>query len=157
MNSRPEVCVDAGLAVKQVVTEPDSPRADRLFEQWGREGRRIIAPAFFQAETDSILRKKVVLRSELTEDEADGAFVDLQALPIEPLSVRGERERAWEIAREFGFPTVYDAVYLALADLRGCEFWTADERLFNRVKDRLPFVRWLGDYVPPAGLSRGAP
>ena len=48
-------------------------------------------------------------------------------LPRKP----GQRQRAWEIATDFGFATVYDATYLALAELQGCEFWTADERLFN--------------------------
>jgi predicted nucleic acid-binding protein len=57
------------------------------------------------------------------------------------------RERAWEIATAFGFATVYDATYLALAELRGCEFWTADERLFNQVTDKLFFVKWLGAHV----------
>ena len=53
----------------------------------------------------------------------------------------GQRQRAWEIATDFGFATVYDATYLALAELRGCEFWTADERLVNQVKDTLSFVK----------------
>ena len=38
--------------------------------------------------------------------------------------------------------------YLALAALRGCACWTADERLVNQVNERLAFVKWLGDYVP---------
>jgi hypothetical protein len=77
MNSRREVCVDAGLAVKQVVTEPDSGSADLLFAQWAREGRHMIAPTFFEAEADRIIRKKVVLRGELDEEGAEGAFQDL--------------------------------------------------------------------------------
>src|SRR3954451_12271711 len=125
MTPRAEVCVDAGLAVKAVVDEPDSDRVDALFEEWAMAHMRVIAPAFFEAEADSILRKKAVLRQELTSEEAEGAFLDLQALPIEQLSLPAQRQRAWEIACEFGFPTVYDATYLALADLRGCEFWTA--------------------------------
>jgi predicted nucleic acid-binding protein len=88
----------------------------------------------------------VLLRTELTSQEAEVAFAKLQALPIEDTSLPGLRQRAWEIAKDFGFTTVYDATYLAVAELRGCEFWTADERLFNRVKDRLSFVKWLGDY-----------
>jgi predicted nucleic acid-binding protein len=28
----------------------------------------------------------------------------------------------------------------------GCELWTADERLYNAVKDELPWVKWLGNY-----------
>jgi predicted nucleic acid-binding protein len=143
-----EVCVDASLAVKVVVPEPDSEKADALFTAWTTRGTQLIAPAFFAVETDSILRQKVVLRQELTPEQAQTAWAQLQRLPIQQLSVVGQRQRAWDIATEFGFATVYDATYLALAALRGCEFWTADERLVNRVKGRLAFVKWLGDYVP---------
>lgn len=143
-----EVCVDASLAIKVVVTEAESDKADALFNQWSNEGKQLIAPAFFDVETDSILRQKVVLRQELTLEQAEAAFAKLQALPIQEISVPGQRQRAWEIATAFGFATVYDATYLALAELRGCEFWTADERLFNQVKGKLTFVTWLGHYVP---------
>jgi predicted nucleic acid-binding protein len=143
-----EVCVDASLAVKVVVTEPGSDKADTLFDQWSNEGKRLIAPAFFEVETDSILRQKVVLRKELTPEQAEAAFAKLRALPIQQISALGQRQRAWEIATEFGFATVYDATYLALAELRVCEFWTADERLFNQVQNKLAFVKWLGNYMP---------
>ncbi len=109
-----------------------------------------LVPAFFVVETDSILRQKVVVRKELTPEQAEIAFAKLQALPIQQVSLPQQRQRAWEVATAFGFATVYDATYLALAELRECEFWTADERLFNRVKDRLSFVKWLGNYIPKA-------
>lgn len=136
-----EVCVDASLAVKVVVTEPDSDKANDLFDQWATDGTQLIAPAFFDVETDSILRQKVALRKELTPEQAASPFAKLQALPIQQLSMPGQRQRAWEIAADLDFATLYDATYLALAELRGCEFWTADERLFHRVKDHLPFVK----------------
>ena len=143
-----EVCVDASLAVKVVVTEPDSDKADALFDAWASEGRQLIAPAFFEVETDSILRQKVALRKELTLEQAEAAFAKLQTLPIQQMAILGQRQRAWEVAAAYGFATVYDATYLALAELRGCEFWTADERLYNRVKDTLTFVKWLRNYSP---------
>jgi predicted nucleic acid-binding protein len=147
MNQGTEVCVDAGLAIKVVVAEPDSHLADFLFQHWAIGGQQLIAPAFFMVETDSILRQKVVLRRELSPEQGETAFGQLQALPIQQLSLPEQRQLAWEIACEFGFPTVYDATYLALASLRNCEFWTADQRLFRRVRDQLTFVRWLGDVV----------
>ena len=143
-----EVCVDASLAIKVVVPEAGSEKADALFDQWASEDIQLIAPVFFEVETDSILRQKVSLRQELTADEAQRAFASLRALPIKTRHSAEQRERAWEIAREFQFPTVYDATYLALADLGQCEFWTADEKLFKRVRDRLTFVQWLGNFSP---------
>ena len=139
-----EVCVDAGLAVKTVVTEPDSNRAQKLFERWYRSGTQLISPSFFFVEVDSILCQKVRLHRSLTQSEADGAFAELRALRVTHRRARRQRERAWEIASNFKFPTVYDATYLALAELRGCEFWTADKRLYDKVHRDLSYVRWLG-------------
>jgi predicted nucleic acid-binding protein len=153
VSSAIEVCVDASVAVKVVVAESDSDRADALFSEWIRDGKGLIAPAFFEVEVDSILRQKTVLRRELTVEQSDSAFVELLMLPIQQMSLPGQRRRAWELAGHFALPTVYDATYLALADLRGCEFWTADERLFRRVENRLTFVRWLGNY-PVVPLDR---
>ena len=56
------------------------------------------------------------------------------------------RQRAREIARQFNQRKVYDATYAALAELRGCEFWTADKVFYDAVKAGLPFVRYLPDY-----------
>ncbi|HKN82457.1 MAG TPA: type II toxin-antitoxin system VapC family toxin [Pyrinomonadaceae bacterium] len=143
-----EVCVDASLTIKVVVTEAGSDKADALFDQWASEETQLIAPVFFEVETDSILRQKASLRRELTADQAQRAFASLRALPIKTKHSAEQRERAWEIAREFQFPTVYDATYLALAELRRCEFWTADEKLFKQVRSKLTFVQWLGNYSP---------
>jgi predicted nucleic acid-binding protein len=143
-----EVCVDASLAIKVVVPEAGSDKADALFDQWAGADIQLIAPVFFEVETDSILRQKTSLRGELTVDQAQRAFASLQALPITTKHSAEQRQRAWEIAREFQFPTVYDATYLALAELSKCEFWTADEKLFKQVRDKLTFVQWLGNYSP---------
>ena len=143
-----EVCVDASLAIKIVVPEAGSDKADALFDQWAGEETQLIAPVFFEVETDSILRQKVSLRRELTDAQAERAFASLQGLPIKTTHSQEQRERAWEIAREFQFPTVYDATYLALAELHRCDFWTADEKLFKQVRDKLTFVQWLGNYSP---------
>jgi predicted nucleic acid-binding protein len=69
-----EVCVDASLAIKVVVPEAGSDRADALFNQWADEETQLIAPMFFEVESDSILRQKASLRRELTADQAQRAF-----------------------------------------------------------------------------------
>jgi predicted nucleic acid-binding protein len=142
------VCVDAGLAVKMVVEEPGTPVALALFKHWIDHKVEVMAPVFFEVEADSILRKKALVRREMSLADAYGAFVDLQALPIQHRVVPGQRQRAWEIADDCRLGNVYDATYLALADLSGCEFWTADERLHNSVKGMLRFVRLLAEFEP---------
>lgn len=48
--------------------------------------------------------------------------------------------RAWTMADKFSLPAVYDAHYLALAELLEGEFWTADGRLARTVQSSLPWV-----------------
>ena len=55
------------------------------------------------------------------------------------------------MAKRFNRPQAYDSHYLALAEMLGLELWTADERLYNAVKDALPWVKWLGDFQPQGG------
>ena len=52
---------------------------------------------------------------------------------------------AYRLARTYQ-RSVYDSLYLTAAHTRNIDFWTGDRRLYHAVKDRLPFVRWIGDY-----------
>ena len=54
--------------------------------------------------------------------------------------------RATELGQQFGLPAAYDSHYLALAERKECELWTADTRFGNSVKGQLDWVRWMGDY-----------
>jgi predicted nucleic acid-binding protein len=55
--------------------------------------------------------------------------------------------RALEIMERFALPSAYDAHYLALAETRQCECWTADERLWNTVKKELSWVHWIARHA----------
>jgi predicted nucleic acid-binding protein len=55
-------------------------------------------------------------------------------------------QRAWQLAADFNRPTAYDTHYLALAEHFGCPFWTADQKLFNAVRENLAWVNFLGNY-----------
>ena len=58
---------------------------------------------------------------------------------------RSALARAMEIAAAAGQPHPYDALYAAVAEALGCEFWTPDRAFQKAVKDQLPFVHWLGE------------
>lgn len=139
------VCVDAGVLIKLVVAEEDSDRADALWEQWKEDGVKVVAPALLLFELTSVLRKKVH-RGLLEPEEGKRAFDTVHRLPVQVLAPSDLHRRAWELATRFNRPAAYDAHYLALAEMMNCEFWTADECLFNTVRDELSWVRWLGAF-----------
>ena len=39
---------------------------------------------------------------------------------------------------------VYDAHYLALADILGCKYWTADESFYRAAAPSAQNVHWIG-------------
>ena len=140
------VCIHASVAVQIVTDEEMSHLANALWVLWAQDRLQPIAPSMFPYEVCSVLRKKVLLRGELTpeeEREAVNAFVDLD---VQCRSPEGHLRRAWELARELNLPTVYDTACLALAQMEGCDFWTVDRRFYNTTHERFPFVYWLGDF-----------
>lgn len=82
----------------------------------------------------------------MTPADAQGAYAVLDRAPIEIGSHPNLRKHARDIAEKFNQPTVYDATYAALAELYGCEFWTADKLFYDAVKRALSFVKYLPDY-----------
>lgn len=66
-------------------------------------------------------------------------------LPIEMFDDPDLHPRALEFAMHFNLPATYDAHYLALADQRGCEFWTNDRRLHAAVTPDLPWIHIADD------------
>lgn len=141
----PRVCIDASLVVKLLIQEPYSDRAAFLWQGWIEEDIERVAPSFFPFEVTSTLHRKCI-KKQLTEEEAEEAFNIFATLDFVVLTPKALLREAWDMARELGLPTLYDTAYLALAKLRNCEFWTADEVLINSLRGKFPRVRWVGDY-----------
>lgn len=140
-----QICVDSGILLKLLLNEPDSHLAEALWHGWVMAGVQPIAPNLFPFEVTAVLRKlthRGLIQTEMGQKILEKALqfdVTLQAFD-------GIHERAWQLATEFGRPTAYDTHYLALAEHLGCPFWTADQRLFNAVSDKLGWVHFLGDF-----------
>lgn len=60
-----------------------------------------------------------------------------------PPNLYGE---AFALAAASNRPTVYETHYVALAQMLGCELWTADLALLNALADTAPYVRAIGHY-----------
>jgi predicted nucleic acid-binding protein len=104
---RPEerLVIDASVAVKWVVPESDSARAEVLLDHG------LVAPDLLFAECADVLWKKV-RRGELTREEAEIAAQTLEQAELAVVSTRGYLAVATSIAAEFDHPA-YDSVYLA--------------------------------------------
>jgi predicted nucleic acid-binding protein len=139
-----EVCVDASLVVAWYLPEEFSDRAFELKERWAGEGKELVAPVMLASEVPSALRQ-AVYRGRIFPGEGDEAFETFLDSPIRIVQPENLLSRAWEIAKAVNAPRLYDAFYIALADIEGCELWTADRRLTNLVRSRFPHVHWLGE------------
>jgi predicted nucleic acid-binding protein len=136
------VCADASLTLKLVLYERDSELARALWETWKTQGTTVIAPSLWGYEVTSVIRNRVH-RGRLPSDIEAETFTAIQQLPLQLMRPVGLHQRAWELACHFNLPAAYDAHYLALAEMASCPFWTADDRLFNAVRDELDWVHLL--------------
>jgi predicted nucleic acid-binding protein len=96
--------------------------------QWvaGRlKGAALAAPALALYEAGNVLRR-LELSGGLDPSEAALAHDDLLAMPVEWWPYEPLGPRVWQLRRSV---TVYDAAYVALAELLELELLTLDERL----------------------------
>jgi predicted nucleic acid-binding protein len=124
------VCVDASLVVKWLVSEADSTEALTVLERLIHGSTQMVAPYLIDYEVASVLRR-IAARGEVAVDEALARVALLEMLPIRRLHSPFLLRRAWEIASRYGLPTVYDACYVALAEITGARLYTCDEALIS--------------------------
>ncbi len=141
------VVVDASLALKWVLSEADSNTAISLLLSWNSSDIEVLAPALFTYEATNILYRQVVT-NKLSYEEVSKLLTKLLSIGI-LLNFVQHKEislRAMDLAHRFGLNAAYDTHYLALAEQEKCEYWTADSRFCNAVKDKFPWVHQLSEY-----------
>ena len=139
--------VDASVVLKWFLPESDSASADSLLESFLNDEADLIAPDVLLVEFASALWKRVVLRNELTADEAMLIYRDLLTMPLSLITSETLAEAALQLAIKHKHP-VYDAIYCSLAMDRHCDFVTADQTMANKFRDDYPFVRHLSTIKP---------
>lgn len=141
-----ELCIDASVVLKLVLKgEQHRAAARRLLRDCLANNISLIAPHLYECEVDTVIRKRVH-EGRLTLANAEKALAGLDMVPVRVMTHPDLRGGAREIASRFNLRTVYDATYAALAQLRGCEFYTADKAFCDAVKSGLRFVKYLPDY-----------
>jgi predicted nucleic acid-binding protein len=124
--------VDASVAIKWVLSEPESDRADALFDQ-----DDLAAPRLWLTETANVLWK-YWQRGQLTNDEVFERLRLLADMPIEAIEDDTVLDTAVGFAVTLNHP-VYDCVYLAAATARNAVLVTADQSFVTVVKSS-PFA-----------------
>jgi hypothetical protein len=114
--------VDASVAAKWFITEPDSAVADGLLTS----GETLFAPSFLMTELANIIWKRC-LRAGLPPAVWQQAQEGIAAAMT--LSELGHElnQEAFDLAVAYRHP-VYDCLYLALASQLDCRVVTADRR-----------------------------
>ena len=128
------IVVDA--SVLSVALGDDGP--DGATSRSALAGEALIAPELIDLEVLSVLRRQV-MAGKMPVARAQLALSDLADLPMRRVSHRPLLQRCWELRQTV---TVYDAAYIALAEMLGIALVTADARL-----SRAPGVRCQVDLV----------
>ncbi|MEW6278802.1 MAG: type II toxin-antitoxin system VapC family toxin [Candidatus Eremiobacterota bacterium] len=137
--------LDAGVAAKWVLQEPDSDRAAELLDAWRAGEVELIAPDLLLAEVGNVLYKRCHLMGQLEAEEAErGLQLVLQARP-ELVSSEHLVESALELALRFG-RSVYDCLYVALALRERCNVITADLKLVAAMGPALQCFELIGSF-----------
>lgn len=115
------IVVDASVVVTALAD--DGPDGDRVRARL--RGERLAAPSVLDLSVASVLRRLAATGS-LDDRRAVLALDDLRSLRIERAPHLRLLDRCWELRHNL---TVYDAAYVALAELTSSTLLTGDRRL----------------------------
>lgn len=114
---------------------PDGQRARAELRSAGE----ISAPDLVDVETVAVLRKRWLAKT-ISARRFASAVDDLEAMAIDRYPTLRFMRRAYELRENV---TAYDASYIALAEILGCELLTGDARLAKAPGTRCA-IRLLG-------------
>lgn len=117
------IVVDASIVVDLLLDL--KPHSTLVVDRLKNESPHLFAPHLLDAEVAQVLRR-FVLRYEIPLDRANLALDDLLALPIIRYPHTPLIKRAFDLRENV---TIYDGIYLALAEGIGVPLLTRDQSL----------------------------
>ena len=125
------IVVDASVLANVVGDDGVDGRRARLEL---RTAADVAAPDLVDVETTAVLRRRW-RAGTISEQRFAEAIDDLEALDVDRYPTLPFMRRAFELRANV---TAYDAAYVALAEVLGCELLTADRRLAGAPGPRCP-------------------
>ena len=132
------VVLDTSVIVKWFIEEKGSERALLWLEKYIKKEEIILVPSLFFYEIANVLRyNKRLPTNEILNLIEELFHLNLKIEEVTPeLIMRGV-----VLARERNI-SIYDAIFVVLAKIYQLSFYTADEKLYKKVKG-LGFVKLL--------------
>ena len=132
---RQKKVVDASVGLKWFFEEENSDKAESLLNLHVNHGIILVVPELFFYEASNALRFGYKQEQEINKAVED---MELLQLHVEPYSL-DIIKIAVKIALKYDL-TIYDAVYVALAEKLNAKLITADEKI---IKSKHPLVETL--------------
>jgi len=123
---RQKKIIDANIAIKWFSEEKNTEAATAILNQHNKEEINIIVPELFFYEVMNVLRFKNLEEQELNIAASELFNLQLETIPIS-LMIMNE---AIKFSSKYNL-TVYDAVYLALAEIFNAKLITEDQEIIN--------------------------
>ncbi len=142
------VAVDASVAVKWVVAEQDTDRAQALLNDSLTASRPIVTPPHFTGEVVNAIYRRMRRTGphQLSRTQAETAVHEFLRYPTRALTFPDLYEQAFTFADAHSLSAIYDSLYVVFARLLGVDLWSADEHLLNAVASIAPWVRPISAY-----------
>jgi predicted nucleic acid-binding protein len=139
--------IDAGVVVKWFIPEVESALAHQLLARYLQGVDTPVAPDLLISECANVFWRRC-RQGDITSAEATESVADLVTLNIPLVLATSLVQSALQLALQHQ-RTVYDALYLALAQERNCSLMTADERFFNALSPQFANLQLLRNWHPP--------
>lgn len=132
--------LDTSVVVKWFFEEEGTPQALAHLRQLLGGGLRVQVPSSLFYELANVLWTR--RGDTFTDRQAREVWAELETLPLSAIDGSVLLPEAMTIAFQHGV-TAYDAVFVVLARQLGCDFFTADRALWDRIAGDCPWVKLL--------------
>ncbi len=131
--------VDICVAIKWFIPEIFSEEAMQLLSP----DHDLIAPDYFLVEAANVLWKKT-RRDEIGLEDGRQILAALQNSPIQSRDAQSLLYASFDLANQTG-RSLYDCLYLYLATQENCQMVTADEKLYNALRNTTwsSYLLWI--------------
>ena len=141
--------VDASVILSAFFPDEAQGQAQALIRDHVIGHLELAAPTLLLYEvTNAVLQAR--RRERINDEKADDILSSFEGLRIALKPVSWQQMLPQAVRFDC---SAYDAAYLALAEATGQPMVTADSRMYNAVREHLPWVQWIGDYQKAASTG----